>query len=36
MAVGTLIFAIALTDRLVSVLMGASLDRPVETSLQQD
>jgi TRAP-type C4-dicarboxylate transport system permease small subunit len=36
MAAGTLVFAIALTDRLASVLMGASLERPVETPLQQE
>ena len=36
MAAGTLIFAIAMTDRLFSVLLGASLKRPVETLLQQD
>jgi hypothetical protein len=36
MAAGTLVFAIALTDRLVSVLRGASLERPAETLLQQE
>jgi TRAP-type C4-dicarboxylate transport system permease small subunit len=36
MAAGTLVFAIALTDRLVSVLRGASLERPAETPLQQE